>query len=512
MRRLCLLIILLLCIPLAQAVADENVETDNFRISHKVGDEDGEWNKVFDDERNGFSVFNDMIATNDGYLLAGYMPGMEDDTWDGWLVQIDNQGNKIWERIYNRSESDTLDNLVTGINEYIAQGTTEIGKGRWGIWVMKIDVNGNIIWENIYGKDGEYRPWAMTKAREGGAAIVADKNIGNRSEIALLKVDENGEKEWEKIFYYNPGLSSPEAGGVVQTNDGGYAISGEVSRIDSSKRDFWILKTDGQGNELWNKTYGQHYDTVWGGNAIITTSDGGLLANGMAFPNGLIAYAYLLKTDAKGDIEWEREFHGRHRYGEETGAAITAMIEMHEGYILSGLTAEVGDDGSGWLVKIGSQGNEIWNKTFGNMYGCSLTGGVVAADDGYVACGYWNRTAWVMKCGDYPPPKMEIVRPRAGYVYLFDREIMPAQKTFILGGITFTVDADNSFEEVNRVEFYVTTRDAYERQPKGIDYQPPYEWKWNSRAIGLYRIIVAAYYGNAGGAEADEIAVIIFNL
>ncbi len=476
--------------------------------------EDGEWNKFFGDKENGFSVFTDIAVTDDGYLLAGYISGTKEETWDGWLVKIDKQGNKVWDNIYDRSASDDLNNLVKCAGGYIAQGTIEVGEKEWAIWVIKINEHGNIIWEKIYGKSGEYRPRDMASTRDGGAAIVADKRVENRSEIALIKLDENGEKEWERTFYYNPGMSSPEAGGVVQTDDGGYAVSGEISRKAFSQTDLWILRTDGQGNELWNKSYGEQYDFVWTG-PIIKTSDNGFLLSGMAFPPSILAYAYLVKTDAQGNMQWEHDYHGRSRYGKEMGAGPPEMTEIPEGYIFSTLTNEVGKDGSGWLVKIDKQGNEIWNKTFGDMYGCSFTGGVVAAEDGYVACGYRNRTAWVMKCGDYPPPKIELLKPKPGHIYLFDRKIMPAQRTLILGGITFKVGVNDPSGKVDRVEFYVTTKDAYDKEPRAIDYQPPYEWKWDSPAIGIrwsYRVIVAAYYGNAGGSEADEIATQVINL
>jgi hypothetical protein len=463
----------------------------------------GEW-KMFFWENNEFSVFDDIIATDNGYLLAGSISGAEAENWDGGVVKIDKRGNKIWGHIYDRSESDSLDTLVKSNDGYIAQGTVEVGEKQWAIWTIKINEQGGIVWEQFIGESGNYRAQGMAGTRDGGAVIVADKNTGNRTEIALIKLEETGEIEWEHTYYEGPRM---EAGGVVQTDNGGYAISGQVKTV------LWLLKTDSHGNELWKKRYGAQYDFVWTG-PILKTSDNGFLVSGMAFPKGILAYAYLVKTDAQGSVQWEREYHGRSRYGEETGAGVPYMIEIPEGYIFSTLTTETGKDGSAWLVKLDKQGDELWNKTFGDMYGCAFSGGVVAAEDGYVACGYWNRTAWVTKCGDYPPPKIELTHPRPGHVYLFDREIMPAQRTLILGDITFQVEVDDPLDKVGRIAFYVTTQDAYDKEPRHIDYEPPYEWEWDSPAIGIrwhYRIIVAAYYGNAGGSEADEIRTQVVN-
>ena len=65
---------------------------------------------------------------------------------------------------------------------------------------------------------------------------------------------------------------------------------------------------------------------------------------------------------------------------------------------------------------------------------------------------------------------------------------------------------------IDRLEYYLTGPDFYDYEPREIDYSPPYEWEWNEKAIGLYEITVAAYYGNAGAAVADKIEVYIINL
>ncbi len=484
--------------------------TTGFYQSTKIIPYEEEWSTSF-----GPGSFSDIVAVHDGYFVVGGAPVGGGNGWDGRVIKIDKNGNKIWDKVYDMGGNEGFDNVIKIDDGCIIQGVTDFKQsGEWNIWIIKMSEGGSIVWEKVYGDRGEYQPEDLAGTKDAGFAIGGNKIVGNLSMISLLKFNKNGEKEWEQTYYYNPGLLPPHAKGVVQTHDGGYAISGEISREDATQRDLLLLKVDGYGNEMFNRTYGQEYYSLWQGN-IIETSDGGLLLNGMAFPTyGPLSYTYLVKTDAVGNPQWEREYHGRHRFGEEKGAGIADLVEISQGYVFTTSTEEVGKDGSGWLVKIDRQGDELWNKTFGDMYGCAFSGGVVAAEDGYVACGYWNRTAWVTKCGDYPPPKIELTHPRPGHVYLFDREIMPAQRTLILGDITFQVEVDDPLDKVDRIAFYVTTQDAYDKEPRHIDYEPPYEWEWDSPAIGIrwhYRIIVAAYYGNAGGSEADEISTQVVN-
>lgn len=94
---------------------------------------------------------------------------------------------------------------------------------------------------------------------------------------------------------------------------------------------------------------------------------------------------------------------------------------------------------------------------------------------------------------------IRIIKPRTG-IYIFDNEIMPSNKTIIIGKITIEVETTG-----NKVEFYI------DNELKYIDDDFPYEWLWDEFTIGNYEIKVIAYDMEGNKAE-DEISVIIFNL
>ena len=99
-----------------------------------------------------------------------------------------------------------------------------------------------------------------------------------------------------------------------------------------------------------------------------------------------------------------------------------------------------------------------------------------------------------------------IKKPREGYLYVFDRKIMPTifGNIIIIGKITIEVGAYGE-NGIDRVEFYI------DGVLKDTDTEYPYEWLWNEFAFGKYEIKVIAY-DNAGNIARDEIRVIIFNL
>jgi len=109
-----------------------------------------------------------------------------------------------------------------------------------------------------------------------------------------------------------------------------------------------------------------------------------------------------------------------------------------------------------------------------------------------------------------PPPNIVITKPKQGYLYVRNREIMPLQsdKTVVIGKITIGVSA-SSVKSIEKVEFYVD-----DELMKTIEQESQLvtgEWTWNKLALGRYTIKAVAY-DNAGNMATDEQEVWIFNL
>ena len=170
--------------------------------------------------------------------------------------------------------------------------------------------------------------------------------------------------EWQHT--YEVGISQ-----AIQTNDGGFALTGSIPLNPSFVGYPWLLKTDSQGNEQWNQSYTKYPDlNLAGVGPIIQTSDKGYLLGGSYYQAG----AFLLKTDSKGNVQWIKNYPTKEYFGD--------LIKTPTcGYVISGAY----QNGTGcWLAMVDSNGAVQWNRDYDGIFIYRI---VQANDGGYAMIG-----------------------------------------------------------------------------------------------------------------------------
>ncbi len=127
----------------------------------------------------------------------------------------------------------------------------------------------------------------------------------------------------------------------------GYIIAGHTNSSGAGGADGWLIKTDDQGRELWNKTYGGAASDLFFD--VQVTNDGGFLLTGRteSFGNGFYD-VWVVRTNSSGDTLWTKTFGGPGFDG-SSGAVVTS----DRGYAIAAQTEYYNSFGSsdGWLIR-----------------------------------------------------------------------------------------------------------------------------------------------------------------
>jgi len=272
---------------------------------------DMEWNRSFGGLTSEWG--RSVIQTSKGdYLIVGGTESYGVGLNDVWLIKTDNQGNEIWNKTYGGCDYDCgFSILETLSNDYILTGYTKsFGSGSQDLWLIKTDSKGNLIWNKTFGGLGDEKGAVIQQTGDNGYIITGYTSSWGTGicDVWLIKIDESGNEQWNKTYgnaFISMGLS------VQQTIDGGFIISGTQDDIDYGNSEIWLIKTDSNGNIIWDKLFCGEFNSV--GFSVVQTDDGGYFITG--YTNSYYDFRwpdmYLIKTDENGFMMWDETIGGK---------------------------------------------------------------------------------------------------------------------------------------------------------------------------------------------------------
>ena len=178
---------------------------------------------------------------------------------------------------------------------------------------------------------------------------------------------------WQQTY---GGTSYDHADGVVQTADGGFVFGGRNCSAAAGNCDFWLVKVNPQGEQLWSHTFGTPGDE-W--SEVIEATEGGFIQAGST-TSGNNQDFYLVRTNGEGQVVWS------HSYARAGWERAYAVQPYRGGFIAVGSAS--GEDGDDiYAVRTNAQGEQLWARTYG---GPSDEGafGVAVVENGFVIAGH----------------------------------------------------------------------------------------------------------------------------
>ncbi len=245
-----------------------------------------------------------VLQNADGsYIIAGAVMSYGQGYWDVYLIKTDINGNLLWTKTYGGTDQDWGYRVAqTSDNGYIITGfTRSFGAGDADIYFIKTDSKGDTLWTKTYGGSNFERGYWAQQTIDGGFIIVGETSsfgAGNL-DVYLIKTDSKGDILWTKTY---GGISSDVGFSVQQTSDNGYFLTAQTSSFGAGggQPDVYLIKTDSKGDTLWTKTYGGIGGEFWFYGQVTDIGEYIIGARSNSFGAGDQDF-YIIKTDANGN-------------------------------------------------------------------------------------------------------------------------------------------------------------------------------------------------------------------
>ena len=346
-----------------------------------------------------------VVNTSDGgYVVVGYTQSSDGDveiknnfSYDYWIIKFDEEGNQEWQKFYGGSKDDKAEKIIkTKDQGYAIVGRSKSNdmdvnnnEGLNDIWVTKIDLVGDIQWEKSFGYSGTDKGFSITQTQDNGFFIVgiSDLNIQNGDNIntnsssrhaggdfCAIKLNPNGETHW---IYYFGGTFTDTPYAALESNDGNFIIvgssdssDGDIS-VNKGSYDYWVIKISPQGDLVWEKSYGG--SEIDKAREITETVDGNFMivgdtrsSNDDVNNNYGSADVWIIKINSNGDLLWEKS------YGGSSFDGVQAIHRADDGYIVAGNSRSINynleqnnGQNDAWFFKINEFGVIKWQSTIG---------------------------------------------------------------------------------------------------------------------------------------------------
>ena len=324
------------------------------------------------------------------------------------ILSLTAQTNLSWNKTLGGNGFEELQTMIeTEDGNFVFFGSHtsdvsgDITQGAYGLsdyWLAKVDQsNGNIIWQNTYGGNLIDNGRVMVSTSDGGFLLGGHSSTGingtktttafgacwNCIDYWVVKTDADGNQLWDKTIQGSS--MGDRMTTLIETSDGGFVLAGysdsdlalDKSEANIGGSDYWVVKLDADGNQLWDRTLGGTGDEQ--PFALVELPNGTILVGGLSFslddgnrtaPSRGLSDYWVVNLDANGTTLWDQA------YGGTDADNLRDMILTNDGGIIligesySGAGGEKTAPSFGerdiWMLKIDVTGSLLWDRSIGS--------------------------------------------------------------------------------------------------------------------------------------------------
>ena len=268
----------------------------------------------------------------------------------------------FYKKIGGKHYDATADMLNSSKGEILIVGRTDSYSQDMNVNVIKLDEQGNVIWDRTYGGNETEEATEIIETKDGGFLVVGYSDSyaenANESDIWLLKINTNGEREWEKALMTTEIID--EGHGVVETADGDFLVVGNATSLADGNTDAIVVKVSNKGEEIWRKKYGGEKSEQ--ANHIVKNNQGYAIVGSVEVPKKRWE-VWLFTINHDGNLLWQQNYGGS-----DNEMGNTLVCNEDGSYVLAGFTYTYSEGSlDAWVVKVDEKGNKKWFKSFGGL-------------------------------------------------------------------------------------------------------------------------------------------------
>ena len=307
----------------------------------------------------GYDVLRAVCSDDaNGMFVAGHSSTSETNIIAAVVAHLDSSGDVLWTQTLDFPYWDQFDDIAsTEGGGCIAAGSCgSTRRGSFDLAIVRFDSNGDTVWTLFPERDV---PWenasALAVEDDGSSWIIGSISDPHQEahDFLLLRVSADGDTLWSASYGDE---NDQELGYDLQlTDDGGAVLAGSVADRSSYQRNIYVVRVDADGNTVWNSILENDYPSD--AHAILALPNGNFAIAGRTFSdsNSEQSDGLLVMINGNGDELWRRSYGGQ---GDDEFHAIG--LKEDGSFLLAGSRYNYSSvKRQGWLVLTDSNGQGI---------------------------------------------------------------------------------------------------------------------------------------------------------